>query len=190
MPSQRTNIAKRNARIAQLFFVEGLETTDIAERLMEEGLLESKSEESAKKTVRNEIARIKEHRRADAEQNEDDQTAKERHLARMGYAVRKLVALIENEDVITKVIGMTKDGTPVTTEVPAVTAAVKQKAMKDLAAISERIAVVTGVEIGALKPKGADGAEDDAPTQEFAFHFSGKTLSDLIGMRTGKTEVN
>lgn len=176
--------------MAQLFFVENLETSDIAEVLTAEGLLDSKSAESAKKIVRTEIAKLRDSRREDEAAIADDGTAKERHIARMTYAVRKLIALIEDDSVLTKVIGMTKDGQPVTTEVPAVPVAVKQKAMKDLAAISERMAVVTGVEIGSLEPKGKSDDDGDPASHEFAFNFSGKTLSELVQMRTGKGVVN
>jgi hypothetical protein len=189
MPSQKTNLAKRDARMAQLYFVEGLETTDIAEVLIAEGLLESKTEDSARKTVRTALAKLKLQRREDEGEATDDETAKERHVSRMMYSVRKLVALIENVSMIEKVIGLSKDGAVISV-VPEVPVAVKEKAMKDLAAISERLAVVTGVEIGKLEPKQPGAEDEDEVAPSFGFNFSGKTLNTLIGDRIGKSVVN
>jgi hypothetical protein len=183
MPSKSRELQKRRDLIRKLYVIEGFETRDIAEKLLGDGTLKSRSFESALKTVRNEVAEIKREMREDVAANEDEGSAKERHINRLLYTVRKLIALIEDDSFITKVVGYTKDG-PITSEVPAVPVAVKQKAMKDLAAISERLAVVTGVEVGKLEPKGDREAAETSAT-EFTFNFSGSTLDSLISARRG-----
>lgn len=191
MPSQKTSLQKRDARMAELFFLEGLETTDIAEALIAEGLLESRSLDSAKKTVRTRLKQLRDERREEEGALADSGTAKERHISRMLYATRKLLSFIENNDVVTKVVGVTRDGTPVTTEVDVVPIAEKNKAVKNLAVISERLAVVTGVQIGSLKPKEKRGVDNEPAPGNFEFKLSGKSVDTLIGERAaGKGAVN
>jgi hypothetical protein len=191
MPSQQAALKKRDARMAELFFLEGLETTDIAEKLIDEGLLESKTLDSAKKTVRTRLKQLRDERRTEQGDVGDYGTAKDRHISRLLYATRKLIAYVENEKTLTKVVGVTRDGTPVTTEVDAVPIAEKNKALKTLAAISERLAVVTGVQIGTLNPKEKGGADEAPAPGNFEFRFSGKTVDSLIGERAaGKGAVN
>src|SRR5436305_950221 len=117
MPSQRTTLQKRDARMAELFFLEGLETTDIAEALLAEGLLESRSFDSAKKTVRTRLKQLRDERREEQGAIADSGTAKDRHISRLLYATRKLLSFIDNTDVLTKVVGVTREGEPVTTQV-------------------------------------------------------------------------
>lgn len=191
MPSQKTLLQKRDARMAELFFLEGLETTDIAEALIAEGLLESRSFDSAKKTVRTRLKQLRDERREEQGAVADSGTAKDRHISRLLYATRKLLSFVENTDVVTKVVGVTRDGEPVTTQVDAVPIAEKNKALKTLAVISERLAVVTGVQIGSLKPKEKGAADNEPAPGNFEFKFSGKTVETLIGERAaGKSGVN
>jgi hypothetical protein len=191
MPSQKTSLQKRDARMVELFFLEGLETTDIAETLIAEGLLESKSFDSAKKTVRTRLKQLRDERRKEQGELADSGTAKDRHISRLLYATRKLLSFVENTDVLPKVVGVTREGEPVTTQVDAVPIAEKNKALKTLALISERLAVVTGVQIGTLKPKEKGAADNEPAPGNFEFKFSGKTVETLIGERAaGKSAVN
>ena len=191
MPSKKTSLQKRDARMAELYFLEGLETTDIAEILLTEELLESRTLDSAKKTVRSRLKQLRDQRREEQGEIADSGTAKDRHVSRLLYATRKLISLIGNTDVLTKVVGVTRDGEPVTTQVDAVPVAEKNKAVKTLALISERLAVVTGVQIGTLKPKEKGAADNEPAPGNFEFKFSGKTVETLIGERAaGKSAVN
>ncbi len=190
MPSITTALQKRDARMAELYFLEGLETSDIAEILIAEDLLQSKTLDSAKKTVRTRLQQLRDERREEQGEIADSGTAKDRHISRLLYATRKLIALVENADVLEKVVGVTREGEPVTTQVDVVPIAEKNKALKTLAVISERLAVVTGVQIGSLKPKEKGAGDDDPAPGNFEFKFSGKTLATLIGERAGKGSVN
>lgn len=142
--SQASYLAKRDARIEHLFMREGMEPRDITTAMLADGTLKSKTRESAERTVRAVVAKIRE--RIDTSRVEDakpvvatnDVDAMERRLARLRWSHQKNVEIAEDESFITTNM-LTPNGA-VVIEKSKWPPGVRQKAAKDAAGIANQIA--------------------------------------------------
>lgn len=181
--SQKRYLAKRDARIEQLYVREGEEPRDIAVKMLEEGTLTSKSEESAIRTVRGIVAIIR--TRLDGARSDDSKSevatnevdALERKLKRLREDHAWQLAKSEDETTVTHTM-VTPNG-PLLIEKAKWPAGVRQKARKDAAMLAEKIA---DLEI-ALAARRAIEVERDAGVGEsggLTIIESDKSIAELI----------
>ena len=187
--SQKKYLARRDARIEQLFLREGYEPRDIADAMLDDGTLQSDSVESARRVVRSVVAKIR--ARIDGDRGEDsrpvvatnDIDALERKLRRLrsDLAWQNMVAAGEpNTDGAEATVTTTVD-TPngiITSVRPKWPAGKRVDAKKAASALAEKIAEL---EI-ALSTKRALISEAEQHTGDGGLTIieSDKTIPELI----------
>lgn len=142
-PSRRSYLAKRDARIEDLYLREGDEPRDIAVKMLVEATLTSESEDSAIRTVRGVVAKIR--KRIDTARTGDARTevatneidALERKLKRLRADHSWQLYISDDESIITTTT-ITTNG-PVIVERAKWPAGVRQRARRDAAALAEKI---------------------------------------------------
>lgn len=180
--SRKQYLAKRDARIEELFLREGLEPRDIAVMMLAEETLTSESEDSAIRTVRGVVAKIRKRiddaRTGDAKvevaSNEID--ALERKLSRLRADHTWQLGISEDETIITTTV-VTTNG-EIVVEKPKWPAGVRQRARRDAAALAEKISELECV-ISSKRNFEMDG---DAQREQGGLVIieSDKSISELI----------
>jgi hypothetical protein len=181
MSEKQDYLRTRKTRVRQLYLRDNLEAPAIAARLIEDGTIETKSEESALRLVRADVAEIKKEIAAErgeiaAHDGGASLDAQLKELERLEFSYRGQVALAENDEIVTTVIP-TQNGEMVI-EKPKVAAGVKQRALKDAAIIAQRIAEKEA-EIAKATAEQSESGEE-AMTPGLTILESGDTIPNLI----------
>lgn len=188
--SRKAYLRRRDARIDELYFSEGLEPRDIATRMLREETLGSVSDESAVRTVRGVVAKLR--KRIESERVEDGQItvaltradSLEREISRLRFEHQRQVRIADGEpDSSGKEATITSSvDTPqgmITSVRPKWPAGVRQKASRDAATLAQKIskleADLTDLRFNELE-KGKDGAADGGLT----IIESDKSIPELI----------
>jgi hypothetical protein len=181
--SQKAYLAKRDGRIEHLFLREGLEPRDIANAMLTEGTLKSDSHESALRTVRGVVAKIR--KRIDCDRDEDaaadvatnEVDALERKLRRLRADHTWQLSISEDETTVSHTM-VTPNGA-VVIEKAKWPAGIRQKARKDAAALAEKIAELE-IAIAAKRPNRGDEEGDGAVDGGLTIIESEMSIPELI----------
>jgi hypothetical protein len=181
--SQKLYLSKRDARITHLFLREGFEPRDIASTMLDEGTLRSDSYESAVRTVRGVVAKIR--HGIDADRGHDaaaavatnEIDALERKLRRLRADHAWQVSVSDDDSVITR--NMVTPNGPMVIEKDRWPAGVRQKARKDAAALAEKIADLEIV-LASKRHADTDKAGSGAESGGLVIIESEKSIAELI----------
>ncbi len=190
--SVATRKRERERRTRSLYLHNGYRPPEICDVLREEGLLLGLNRSSALRLIQEQVKSIREEAEPEAILALQIPAETERYRQRLLKAAREQLAIIESDESADRQV-VTPKGNVVTVQEPRWPASVKQKAIKDYAAISEKLARLDGVDvagggIGSQKPPEEDGKP--VQTSPFEFVMTGQSMDTLITLNVEQGKVN
>jgi hypothetical protein len=189
--SKKSYLAKRLARVRELYMHEGLEPVDIAERLVDEGAIKTSSDtlDSAVRLVRADVALIRKgvdaQRKTDAPLVSRDLDVLERELLRLRRELRRQEIIAAGEpgpdgkDATITTSTITPEGVIVMTR-PKWPAGVRQKASRDASRLATEISKIEMVLSEKRSVEAEGSAEKDAMAGGLTIIESDKSIEELI----------